>query len=99
MRKTQAQINKQTIVVQTPGHIVSDMNGEKVMLSIANSKYYNLGHIGGDIWELIKEPISIDRVVAILMEKYEVTQRKCEQHVCSFLETLKEEGLITIKST
>ena len=28
------------------------MDGEKVMLSINNGKYYNLGEIGGDIWEL-----------------------------------------------
>lgn len=98
MSRTQYQIDKQTIVVQTAGHIVSDMNGEKVMLSIANSKYYNLGEIGGEIWELIKEPIPIDKVVVSLMGKYEVTQQKCEQHVCSFLETLKEEGLIKITS-
>ena len=33
------------------GNIVSDMGGEKVMLSIENGKYYNLGEMGGEIWE------------------------------------------------
>jgi len=31
------------------GNIVSNMDGEKVMLSIKNGKYYNLGEIGGFI--------------------------------------------------
>ena len=30
------------------------MGGEKVMLSVKNGKYYNLGEIGGEIWELIR---------------------------------------------
>ena len=37
---------------QVKGNIVSDMGGEKVMLSVNNGKYYNLGEIGGDIWDL-----------------------------------------------
>jgi len=43
-------------VVQKPGAIVSEMNGEKVMLSVENGKYYNLGRQGGRIWELIASP-------------------------------------------
>ena len=39
-------------VGQVKGNIVSDMDGEKVMLSVDNGKYYNFGEIGGRIWEL-----------------------------------------------
>lgn len=83
-------------VEQTPGQIVSDMNGEKVMLSVANSKYYNLGVIGGDIWGIIKEPITIEKLVNKLLDKYDVTQEECQNQVQSFLLTLKKEGLIKI---
>ena len=31
--------------VQKEGNVVSDMDGEKVMLSIHNGKYYNLGEV------------------------------------------------------
>ena len=50
--------NKKYITIQTisqiKGNIVSDMSGEKIMLSIEKGKYYNLGEIGGEIWELIQ---------------------------------------------
>ena len=47
--------------MQVKGNIVSDMGGEKVMLSVNKGKYYNLGEIGGDIWELIRK-ISVNQI-------------------------------------
>ncbi|MEH7011458.1 lasso peptide biosynthesis PqqD family chaperone [Neobacillus niacini] len=81
-------------VVQGEGNIVSDMGGEKVMLSVKNGKYYNLGDIGGEIWELIKSPTSITKLVDMLTASYEVEESECQQQVLSFLEHLFNEGLI-----
>jgi hypothetical protein len=83
-------------VNQVKGNIVSDMGGEKVMLSVNKGKYYNLGEIGGDIWELTEEQIAVDQLVATLLSKYNVVQSECEEQVISFLELLLEEGLIEI---
>lgn len=81
-------------VVQVKGNIVSDMGGEKVMLSIESGKYYNLGEIGGRIWELIEHPVPLAEVVGVLTAEYEVERTECEQHVISFVEMLLQEGLI-----
>lgn len=89
-------IKNSDIVMQSQGNIVSDMDGEKVMLSISNGKYYNLGKVGGDIWELMKEPISISELVTILQAQYNVEQKECEEQVSTFLNELMEEGLVTI---
>ena len=82
--------------VQTPGNIVSDMDGEKVMLSIEKGKYYNLGVLGGVIWELIESPITGDELVKHLLEQYDVEQKECEEEVLSFLNHLKDEELIMV---
>ncbi|MDC2864528.1 lasso peptide biosynthesis PqqD family chaperone [Bacillus sp. BP-3] len=83
-------------VAQVPGNIVSDMDGEKVMLSISNGKYYNLGAVGGTIWALIEKPISVTEVVTELMKEYEIDQSTCEKQVISFLKLLLDEDLIEI---
>ncbi|MCQ6558995.1 lasso peptide biosynthesis PqqD family chaperone [Paenibacillus mendelii] len=83
------------VVVQQPGHIVSDMDGETVMLSVEIGKYYNLGDIGGSIWSEIQSPIPVRQLIANLMTKYAVDQEECEEHVLAFLEQLLEEGLVT----
>ncbi|OAS17219.1 lasso peptide biosynthesis PqqD family chaperone [Paenibacillus oryzisoli] len=92
-------ISNQTIdltqqVVQKDGHIVSDMGGEKVMLSIENGKYYNLGSVGGIIWDMIQEPIQVEHLVHKLMGEYNVERSVCEGQVVAFLEHMAKEGLI-----
>ncbi|MGN7941330.1 lasso peptide biosynthesis PqqD family chaperone [Virgibacillus sp. 6R] len=84
-------------IKQKEGNIVSDMDGEKVMLSILNGKYYNLGKIGGVIWDLIEKPISYPELVDSLVNNYDVDRGECEKQVLSFLESLKKEELIVIK--
>ncbi|MEW9501047.1 lasso peptide biosynthesis PqqD family chaperone [Jeotgalibacillus marinus] len=84
------------IVSQKPGNIVSDMDGEKVMLSVKNGKYYNMGDIGGVIWERMKEPIVIDKLITELTNIYDVAVSVCEEHVLSFLDHLAKEQLIRV---
>nr|WP_035177912.1 lasso peptide biosynthesis PqqD family chaperone [Alkalihalobacterium bogoriense] len=81
-------------VVQGQGNIVTDMDGEKVMLSVAKGKYFNLGLMGGEIWELITTPTSITDIVSRLLIDYDVEKEVCEQQVLSFLNQLQSEGLI-----
>lgn len=87
-------ISLSQVFVQNPGHIVSDMDGEKVMLNVQKGKYYNLGEVGGKIWDLVATPISVEQVVTALMSSYDVEQEKCEEQVLSFLELLIKEELI-----
>ncbi|PEB52128.1 PqqD family protein [Bacillus pseudomycoides] len=84
-------------IVQSKGNIVSDMDGEKVMLNVQKGKYYNLGEIGGEIWDLIENPIMVTQLVTTLLSKYNIKQIDCEEQVLSFLECLFQEGLIYIK--
>lgn len=83
-------------VLQCEGNIVSDMDGEKVMLNIQNGKYYNLGILGGEIWNLISDPINVNQLVMMLMAEYEINKEECEEQVIAFLSSLHQEGLIKL---
>lgn len=87
-----------TVLVQCEGNIVSDMDGEKVMLSIEQGKYFNLGQVGGDIWELIQTPRSVHDIIESLRTLYEIDVEICEQDVIPFLQNLLQEGLIRVTS-
>ncbi|UOR13775.1 lasso peptide biosynthesis PqqD family chaperone [Halobacillus amylolyticus] len=87
------------LVRQNEGNIVSDMGGEKVMLSLKNGKYYNLGEMGGVIWELINDPMTIRDLVIKLRSEYDVEQQQCEEQVQSFLTMLADEGLIHVEES
>jgi hypothetical protein len=84
------------IVASCKENIVSDMGGEKVMLSIKNGNYYNLGHIGGCIWDVISEPVSVERLVEAMTNEFAVEAEQCAAQVVAFLEQLRKEGLILV---
>ncbi|MEX6700345.1 lasso peptide biosynthesis PqqD family chaperone [Peribacillus frigoritolerans] len=96
MLKTQ-QITLEKAIVQREGNIVSDMDGEKVMLSVQKGKYYNLGKLGGEIWDLMKEPVTIQELVTTLQSQYDVEQTECKEQVTDFINQLLEQGLVKIE--
>jgi Xaa-Pro aminopeptidase len=89
-------ISPNTYIKQSEGNIVSNMDGEKVMLSITNGKYYNLGKMGSRIWDLVEVQITVKELVKHLIFEYDVEPFECQQQVISFLEHISEEGLIEI---
>ncbi|WP_168122763.1 lasso peptide biosynthesis PqqD family chaperone [Paenibacillus sp. HB172176] len=81
-------------VTQSKDIIVSDMGDEKVILSIENGKYYNLGAMGGRIWELANEPIMVGQIINTLLDEYDIDRATCESQVFNFFAQLSEERLI-----
>jgi hypothetical protein len=94
MLKTKVSIDR--TVGQSKGFIVSDMNGEKVMMSVQNGKYYNLGEIGGLIWEKIQSPTTVSNLINLLILEYNVEHSDCKNQVIDFLDNLHVEGLIEL---
>ncbi|MCM3131523.1 lasso peptide biosynthesis PqqD family chaperone [Paenibacillus polysaccharolyticus] len=86
------------VITRKEGNLVSDMAGEKVMMSIASGKYYNLGSTGGRIWELIAEERTLEELIETLAMEYDIGPDECREQVISFLEHLSREGLIHISS-
>lgn len=90
-------LSLETTIVQSPGNIISDMDGETVMMSIDNGKYYNLGIVGGHIWGSLQTPISINKLILTLTNEFDVEKSECEKEVIPFLEMLLNEKLIMIE--
>jgi hypothetical protein len=84
---TTTQLSSAATIQQTPGNIVSDMGGEKVMMNIENGNYYNLGEIGGLIWEKIEHPITIKELAENLANEFDIEKEECQKQVMSFLDS------------
>jgi hypothetical protein len=95
MLKTE-KISLNSRIVQSVGNVVSDMDGEKVMLNITKGKYYNLGELGGIIWELMDTTVEVNKIITALLSEYEIEKDECEHQVLAFINSIYEEGLIQI---
>ncbi|MFP4025897.1 MAG: lasso peptide biosynthesis PqqD family chaperone [Thiohalospira sp.] len=87
-------LTEQTIIQRNPDILASDIDGEKVMMSIQQGEYYGLGKTGSFIWDHIEKPIAIHDLVGLITEKYDVSKEQCLQDILPFLNELAEKKLI-----
>ena len=83
-----------TILSRREGLMTADMNGSAVMMDIMTGKYYNLGEVGGRIWELLEEPATLSELIGKLTAEYDVSAEQCRTDILPFLDTLLERGLL-----
>ncbi|NOT46205.1 MAG: lasso peptide biosynthesis PqqD family chaperone [Acidobacteria bacterium] len=85
-----------SLFVAIKEHLYSDLNGEAVILSTKNGKYYGLNQVGRSIWKAIKNPTNLEEIQTRVMDEYEVDNETCNREVSSFLKTMWSEGLIEV---
>lgn len=87
-------ITLNTTIQRNPEILASDLDGEKVMMSIQQGEYYGLGKTGTFIWDHIEEPITIKELVALITAKYNVSNEQCFNDIKPFIADLIEKQLI-----
>ena len=90
-------VSTHTIVSQVEEIVSSDIEGETVMMSIENGKYYGMDAIGGRIWKLIEHPIKVSDLIDTLLERFHVDRETCERDVLKFLNELNDEKIIKVE--
>ena len=90
------QIGPDTVVAQVEELVSSDLDGETVMMSIENGKYYGMDEIGSRIWAFIKQPRSVSELCDILLTEFNVDRERCKKDALIFLNKLAEDNLVKV---
>lgn len=90
-------MNESTILKRKENIMAADLNGETVMMDIASGKYYNIGSVGGDIWNILENEMSLESLITKLTETYDVTPEQCRADIIPFLQKMIEIGLFAAK--
>lgn len=75
---------------------VSELAGEKVMIDFETGKYFMLKGSANDIWEVLEDGISVGQIVEKLLTIYDVERGVCETSVNDFMETLVNNGFVSL---
>jgi hypothetical protein len=83
--------------VQIPDNVLfRDLQGELVVLEVNRGFYFGLDAIGTRIWHLLREQPSLQHVLAILVEEYEVAEAQAAEDLLALVRQLQEHGLLEI---
>ena len=70
------------------------LHDELVMMDIEKGKYFALNSVATRIWDLLSEPLPVEKLCARLLEEYNVPPDQCLQEVSEYLEHMVKLGLI-----
>lgn len=71
-------------------------DGETAIMNVSRGTYYILNGVGGQIWEIIKEPTPVQNVCDDILAQYDVEAEECTKQVLRYLDELLNEQLITV---
>lgn len=89
-------IDINTSLVRKDDIPTTDIDGELGMMSIEKGKYFTLDEIGARIWKLLETPNTVNKVVEVLMQEYDIDYETCTSDVIELLEKLLQEDLVAI---
>ena len=79
----------------TPEVLSSKIDEEVILMSVEAGFYFRLGLVGSRIWELISiQPASVNELITMLMEEYEVEEATCREEVQQFIDDMSRRKLI-----
>jgi hypothetical protein len=75
--------------------LVSELDGESVLLNLRSESYFGLDEMGTRIWELLKSE-SIQRVYDTLLADYDVDPEMLRVDLSELLDNLVQQGLVEV---
>ena len=67
---------------------------ETVLLSLETQHYYSLNETGSRVWELLAEGHTVGEIAEAITREWDTDHDEALAYVQSFLEELREEGLV-----
>lgn len=93
---TTSRITIDSTISQIEDIVASDIDNEKVMMSIEKGQYFGLEPTGSRIWEMIETPAKVSVIIDTLMGQFDVDRETCERDLLAFLGELDEAGIIQV---
>lgn len=89
---------QKSLVTISSDVLFQELEGEAVLLNLANEHYYGLDDIGTRIWQLLQEEHNVESVVAQMLAEYDVSEALLRQDIANLIEELTQAELVTVET-
>ena len=82
---------------RNPDMVAGKIDADVMVMSIETGTYCQLNAIGGEILEILQEPMSLEALAGILQERFKLTPELVESDLLPFLQQLASRQIIIIE--
>jgi hypothetical protein len=72
------------------------IDGEAIIINLANGVYYSMDKVGGLIWDMVQSGHNLEEIIQGVTERYDVAREKVESDVLELVEEMQRENLVAI---
>ena len=85
-----------TVISRNPSVLSAEVDGEVVMMSIEQGRYFGLDDIGSDIWKRLDTPRSFAELINRLASDYDADQATIAADVRDLLSRMAEQNVVRL---
>ena len=85
----------QSVFLRSPEVNSTVLDREAVVLNLESGVYYTLNPVGTTVWELFDGERPLEAILAVLRERFDVSEPVARRDVAALADQLRQEGLIT----
>src|SRR5580700_8940161 len=85
-----------TIISRSPSVVTAEVDGEIVMMSIEQGRYFGLDDIGSDIWKRIEQPCSFATLIDRLAADYDADRATIAADVHALLGRMAAQDVVKL---
>ncbi len=89
--------NLKSVPVPDKKYIIKDIGDDIILISEKENLIHTLDEVGAAIWKNIDGKNNIAVILENICNEFEVDKKKAEYDIFSFIDKLKQKGLIEIK--
>ena len=78
------------------GVVSVDVDGETVLLNVANGIYYGLSALATEAWRAIRDGATQQVLHSYLLQSYDVEPERLRVELSAFLESMLEHGILRL---
>lgn len=92
-----AGLSAASVVVASEDQVSTELDGQAVILNLADGVYYGLDPIGARVWAMITEPRPVSELRDAIVQAYEVDADTALSDLLDLLGDLAERGLVEVR--
>jgi hypothetical protein len=96
IRDLVADITDGTMISRSPAVLAAEVDGEIVMMSIEQGRYFGLDDIGSDIWKRIDPPYSFAELIDRLAADYDADRATIAADVRALLSRMAAQDVVRL---
>jgi hypothetical protein len=85
-----------TVAVVTDDQLSTRLADEIVILGLRDGVYYGLSDVGARIWDLVQTRRTLNEIVGVLTEEYDVSREEAATGLDRLIRELETRGLVAI---